>query len=93
MAGGEIIRLVLMTLVFLAWSFMMFRMLFTIRRRVVDETGVMFPGPFWFLTGLRQWLTSPQDRTDRRALFFLTFVMFAMIAMQVLAARGVPDAI
>lgn len=84
MTGALIFRLVLLGLVFLAWAALMYRMLFTIRRRAEAETGNLFPGSGGFLRHLGHWLRSPEDKTDRQTLFFLTFVLFAMIAMQIL---------
>ena len=83
MSTGQIIQLVLQGLVFLAWAGLMFRTLFLLRRRAEAETGQTFAGPGQFLTQLGRWLRAPEDKTDRSTLFFLTFVLFAMIASSV----------
>ena len=84
MSTGQTIQLVLQGLVFLAWAALMFRTLFLLRSRSVSETGGAFPGPGQFLTQLGRWLRAPEDRQDRNTLFFLTFVLAAMIASSVL---------
>lgn len=88
MTTGQTIRLVLQALVFIAWAFMMYRMLFTIRARDTDQTGGPFPSTGGFMAQLKFWLSSKEDRNDRKTLFFLTFVLVTMIAIDVLAARG-----
>ncbi len=88
MTTGQTIRLVLQALVFIAWAFMMYRMLFTIHARDADQTGGPFPSTGGFMAQLKFWLSSEEDRNDRKTLFFLTFVLVTMIAIDVLAARG-----
>lgn len=85
MTTGAIIRLVLQVLVFIAWAYMMYRMLFTIRARNEDQTGGAFPSTGGFMAQLKYWLKSDEDKQDRKTLFFLTFVL---IAMNVINAIG-----
>ena len=84
MTTAGIIRLVLQALVFIAWAFMMYRMLFTLRARNEDQTGGAFPSTGGFMTQLKYWLSSEEDRQDRKTLLFLTFVLIAMNAMNIL---------
>lgn len=87
MSTGQIIRFVLEALVFAAWAYMMYRMLFTLRGRDADEGGGMFPSTGGFMAQLKYWLGSDEDKQDRKTLFFLTFVLAAMIAMNVMTAQ------
>ena len=84
MNTGDIIRLALQALVFIAWAFMMYRMLFTLRTRNEDQSGGAFPSTGGFMAQFKYWLSSEEDRQDRKTLFFLTFVLIAMNAMNVL---------
>ncbi|NKX44915.1 hypothetical protein [Roseicyclus persicicus] len=83
MSTGQTIQLVLQGLVFLAWAGLMFRTLFLWRRRAQDETGAALHGPGQMLKQAGRWLRAPEDKTDRSTLFFLTFVLFAMILSSV----------
>lgn len=87
MSTGQIIRLVLQALVFIAWAFMMFRTLGLFHARSAEQSGDMFPGPSGFITQAKYWLRSDEDKQDRKTLFFLTFVLFAMNAMNILTAE------
>jgi hypothetical protein len=88
MTAAQIVRLVLQGLVFLAWAALMFRTLFAFRTREAERTGAAFPSVGGFFVQAKRWLTSAEDRTDRRTLAFLTFVLVVMIAMDALAAAG-----
>ncbi len=88
MTTGDTIRLILQALVFLAWAAMMFSVLFTLRRRNEDQTGGAFPSTGGFMAQLKYWLSSDEDRQTRRTLFFLTFVLVAMNAMNILTASA-----
>lgn len=72
------ILLTLQGLVFLAWAIMMFRTLFLFRRRNARQSGAMFPGVGAFLRQARYWLSSAEDRRDRRLLLGLTLAVFAL---------------
>lgn len=87
MSTGQTIRFVLEVLVFIAWAYMMYRMLFTLRARNADQGGGMFPSTGGFMAQLKYWLGSEEDKQDRKTLFFLTFVLVAMIAMNVMSAQ------
>lgn len=87
MSNGQTIRLVLELLVFVAWAFMMYRMLFTLRSRDADQGGGPFPSTGGFMAQLKYWIGSDEDKQDRKTLFFLTFVLAAMIAMNVMTAQ------
>jgi len=78
MSTGQTIQLLLQGLVFLAWAAMMFRTIFLFRSRAADETGIAIPGPVQFLKQAGRWLQSPDDRSERNTLFFLTFVLLVM---------------
>lgn len=88
MTTATIIRLTLQFLVFLAWAFCMFKMLFDVRRIAAERTGNMIPGPVAFLSALRQWGRAQETRPDRNLILFLTFVLFAMIGASYLLAGG-----
>lgn len=87
MTTGQSIRLALQALVFIAWAFMMFRTLFLFRSRDADQGGGPFPSTGGFIAQLKYWLGSEEDRNERKTLFFLTFVLFAMNAMNILTAQ------
>ena len=78
MTTGQIFQLILQGLVFVAWAILMFRMLFTLRRRAEAETGQVFNGPGTFLRHMGHWMRSPEDKSERSTLLFLTFVLLAM---------------
>lgn len=87
MSTGQTIRFVLEALVFIAWAFMMYRMLFTLRARNAEQGGGPVPSTGGFMGQLKYWLGSEEDKQDRKTLFFLTFVLAAMIAMNVMTAQ------
>lgn len=87
MSNGQTICLVLELLVFVAWAFMMYRMLFTLRSRNAEQGGGPFPSNGGFMAQLKYWLGSDEAKQDRKTLFFLTFVLAAMIAMNVMTAQ------
>lgn len=78
MSTGQIIQLVLQGLVFLAWAGLMFRTLFLLRARAVEQTGTGFPGLGQFFAQTAHWLRSDEDRAERKTLAFMTFVLLAM---------------
>ena len=84
MSTGQIIQLVLQGLVFIAWAALMFRTLFLWRRRAEAETGNAISGPGQVLKQAGRWLRAPEDKPDRKTLFFLTFVLVAMVLTSVL---------
>jgi hypothetical protein len=86
MSTGAIIRLVLQALVFAAWAFMMYRTLFTFRSRDADQNGGPFPSTGGFIAQAKYWLKSDEDKSDRKTLFFLTFVLIAMNLTNVLTS-------
>ncbi|GAB5449428.1 hypothetical protein [Gymnodinialimonas sp.] len=86
MSTGQIIRLALQALVFIAWAFLMFRTLMTLRARQADQGGPQIPTVGGFSGQLKYWLTSEEDKSERKTLFFLTFVLIAMNAMNILTA-------
>ncbi|MFZ5964083.1 hypothetical protein ACOXXX_14120 [Thalassococcus sp. BH17M4-6] len=87
MTVGQMIYLGLGGLLFAAWAFQMFSVLFELRRRAARQTGKMFPGVGDSLRGWRDWLTSDADRAARRRLGLTTLVLFAWIGIN--AARGI----
>ncbi|ABD56940.1 hypothetical protein [Jannaschia sp. CCS1] len=86
MTTGGTIRLVLQGLVFLLWAAMMFRMLFTVTQRSRDNGGPDIPTVGGFTGQLSHWLRSEEDKSERKTLFFLTFVLIAMSLTNALAA-------
>ncbi len=87
MTTGATIRLVLQLLVFIAWAFMMFRTLMLFRSRDADRNGGPFPSTGGFMAQAKFWLSSDEDKQDRKTLFFLTFVLIAMNAVNVFTAQ------
>jgi hypothetical protein len=75
MSTAETIRLILLALVFLAWVWLMFRTISVVSDRAKSEGS--------FGSQLGNWFRDPDDRKDRNTLLFLTFVLAAMIFMQV----------
>jgi len=88
MTGAAIFRLVLLGLVFVVWAYMMFSVMFKLRRRAEAETGQTFPGPGTALRQWRRWLSAPEDRSERNTVLFLTFVLLVMSALPVILAGG-----
>ena len=78
MSTGQTIQLVLQGLVFLAWTGLMFRTLFLLRARAVEQTGNGMPGLGQFVAQVGRWLRSDEDRAERKTLGFMTFVLLAM---------------
>ncbi len=74
MSTAATIRLVLLLLVFIAWAWLAFRTLTVVSDRAKADGS--------FLSQLGQWFRDPDDRRDRNTLLFLTFVLAAMIFMQ-----------
>lgn len=81
MNSGQIIRLVLQLLVFIAWAFLMFRTLGLLRARDADTNGGPFPSTGGFMAQVKYWLKSDEDQSERKTLFFLTAVLIAMNVM------------
>lgn len=77
MTTGDIIRLVLQTLVFIAWAFMAYRLFSTLRARNEDQAGGV-------MGHLKHWWQNPDDRPDRNTLVWLTLVLLAMFATNTL---------
>ena len=86
MSTGQIIRLALQALVFIVWAIMMFRTIFLWRARSQGEGGPAIPTVGGFSAQIKYWLRSEEDRSERKTLFFLTFVLIAMNAMNILTA-------
>lgn len=77
----------LQTVLFAAWAFCAFRILFYLRRAAVARTGAQFPGPLTFLTQARIWLADEAEAGWRRTFAGLTVAMFAAIGLFALS-RG-----
>lgn len=88
MSGGAIFQLVLQALVLLVWAILIFRLIFTLRDRAAAETGATPNGRGQFMHQFGQWLKSPQDRQERNAILFLTFVLIAMTLSSALLSPG-----
>lgn len=76
MSGATIFQIVLLVLVFLVWAWLLYRTvtLLQSRGRLGEELG--------------RWLRSQEDRKDRNTVLFLTFVLAAMIVMQLALPSG-----
>jgi len=88
MTTSGIIRLVLQALVFIAWAGMMFRTLFLMRRRNEDQTGGAFPSTGGFIAQVKYWLSSDEDKQERRTLLILTLVLVVMNVTNALAIQA-----
>ena len=88
MTTGGIIRMILQGLVFLAWAGFMFKTLYTLSARDKAQGGGPFPSTGGFMTQLKYWLSSEQDRQERRLLFFLTAVLLIMNVTNMLAIQA-----
>lgn len=71
MSGATVFQIILLLLVFLAWAWLVYRTINVLQARggVGRELG--------------KWFKSPEDKKDRNTLFFLTFVLAAMLVMQI----------
>lgn len=87
MTTGQIIRLGLQSFVFIAWAFMMFRTLGLFRARDADQSGGPFPSTGGFISQVKYWLNSEEDRNGRRALLLLTLALIGLNVENVLSAR------
>lgn len=76
--------LALQGVVFVIWAYSMFRMLFSVRRIAVEDTGKAYPGPIAFLAAFTAWLHDPTYRTQRKMLFVSLPVL---IGLSVLSAN------
>jgi len=72
MSTGQTIQLILQALVFLAWAVLMFRVVSTIRSRAEEQDSSVSKQ-------MGRWMRSPADKSERNTLFFLTFVLVAML--------------
>jgi len=73
--------LALQAVAFAVWTGLMFRTLFRLRRRAMQQGSGPVPGIGATLAGWRAFLTRPEDRTDRRRLGAVTLTMFALIGL------------
>jgi MFS family permease len=94
MTPFQIVALVLMAAVFAFWAFTVFRTLYALKaiadeRR--DEAGVGYFGSISITIGVfAEFFTKPEHRKQRRQVFGMTALMFAVILaeMFVLAPSG-----
>ncbi|MBY4893936.1 hypothetical protein KUL25_14350 [Rhodobacteraceae bacterium N5(2021)] len=77
MSTGQIIRVVLEVLVFAAWAYMTYRMVTTAQQRAAAKGDTL-------TAQIRAWFTSPDDKQDRNTFVWLSLVLAAMIATNVL---------
>jgi hypothetical protein len=75
-------------LVFALWAVLMFHILFRLRRRAVQRTGKFIPGVGDTFEGWGAFLRLPEFRALRRLLGAVTLLLFALIALNVVLARG-----
>ncbi len=69
---------ILCGIAFALWTFVMFRTLFAMRRRVVARTGKSIPGPMDTLREWGFWLRDPVYRSERFRLLTLTLAVFVL---------------
>lgn len=74
----QLFLLILGGIAFALWTFIMFRTLFAMRRRVVARTGKSMPGPVDTLREWGIWLRDPAYRQERRLPLMLTLAIFAL---------------
>ena len=72
----------LLAVVFALWSFVMFRMLFRLRRHAIAQGAGPMPGLTPTLRAWRDFLTLPEFRSERRLLAALTLLLLALSALQ-----------
>ncbi|MFC4671275.1 hypothetical protein ACFO5X_22175 [Seohaeicola nanhaiensis] len=75
----RILMLAIGAVIFASWTFLMFRVLFLLRKRAEAESGQTFPGPG---QALRQWgrfFRHPEDRILRQRLTGLTMGMLVWL--------------
>lgn len=77
----------LQALVFVVWAFLMYRNLFMLRRRAVDQTGRPFPGPVTTARGFADFVRRPEFRRDRNLLGLVTLALFVLIGLNVALVR------
>ncbi|GHF66649.1 hypothetical protein [Seohaeicola zhoushanensis] len=79
MSATRILMLALGAVIFAAWAYNMFRVLFLLRKRAEAESGRPFPGPG---QALRQWgrfFRGPEDKPLRQRLTGLTMGLLAWL--------------
>ena len=79
MSLERIIMLALGAAIFIAWAFMMFRVLFLLRKRAEEETGKPFPGLGESLSHWGRFFRHPEDKVLRQRLTGLTMAMLAWL--------------
>ena len=89
MSTNAIAILALQGGLFLIWAIAAFRLLFQLRRRGMDKTGRIFPGPLTFIDVTRDWLNDPECRGQRIGFAVLTVVLIATTALFALT-RAMP---
>jgi len=81
------ILLMLQAVVFAAWAILMFWTLFSLRARDADVNGGLFPSTGGFITQLKYWLKSDEDRRNRLILLLLTAALFALNLVNIVLIR------
>ncbi|MDO9524398.1 MAG: hypothetical protein Q7J57_02485 [Gemmobacter sp.] len=74
-----VILLPIQGMIFVVWTFLMYRSLFRLRRRAVARSGQIFPGLSATLEAFGAFVTDPEFARDRRQLGWATVVMLASI--------------
>ena len=77
----------LQAVVFAAWAILMFWTLFSLRARDADVNGGLFPSTGGFITQLKYWLKSDEDRRNRLILLLLTAALFALNLVNIVLIR------
>lgn len=87
MSTTQIILMSVKTAIFIYWGYLWFRTLFLLRKRGAQKTGSTYPGPFTTLSELKNFMTSPEDRSDRNRVGIVTLILIASIALSVIMAQ------
>jgi hypothetical protein len=76
-----ILMILVQAVLFIVWTALMFRTLFTIMRRARDDSKTALPGPLSTLKQWQIWLQSEGDRRSRFQLLVATALMFFAILL------------
>ena len=66
---------------FVVFAYAMFRMLFSVRRIAVEDTGKANPGPIAFLASFTAWLHDPTYKAQRKMLFVSLPVLIGLTVL------------
>ncbi|MDF1854420.1 hypothetical protein [Pseudooceanicola sp.] len=68
--------------IFALWTYLAYAVLFRLRRDAVTESGRMFPGLGATLKSFAGFLRRPDYARERRRMWWLTLLLFAVIGLR-----------